>query len=116
MLAVSKVCMTHDTQDDCSRIFKHKRGRAVAQAVSRRLLIAERRPGFAPRAVYVGYEMDKVSDTEKGSPSPSVFPCQYHSTAAPYSLMYRLVDGQWVYYRPQFHRDIVSPHRNNKRK
>jgi hypothetical protein len=41
------------------------------------------------------------------SPSPSVFPCQYHSTAAPHSLMY-LGDGQRAHYRPsstetQFH-------------
>jgi hypothetical protein len=31
------------------------------------------------------------------SPSPSVSPCLYHSTAAPYSLIYHLGDGQWVH-------------------
>jgi uncharacterized membrane protein len=30
------------------------------------------------------------------SPSPSVFPCQYHSTAATYSLMYHLRNEQWT--------------------
>jgi hypothetical protein len=33
------------------------------------------------------------------SPSPSVFPCQYHSTAAPYSLMYHLGAEQWTQHR-----------------
>jgi hypothetical protein len=32
---------------------------------------------------------------DRFSTSPSVFPCQYHSTAAPYSLMCHLEDGQW---------------------
>lgn len=34
--------------------------------------------------------------------------CQYHSTPAAYSFMYHLAT--------QFRRDIVSPHRNNKKK
>lgn len=35
------------------------------------------------------------SDTKKGlSASPSVFLCQYHSTAAPYQLVYNMGNGQ----------------------
>jgi hypothetical protein len=64
----------------------------IAQAVIHRLLTAEARlrAQVGPRGVSGGQ-----NDTGIGfSPSPSVFPCQYHSTAALYSLMCRLGGGQ----------------------
>jgi hypothetical protein len=66
-------------------------GRAVAQAVSRRFHTAEARLRYqvSPCGICGGQ-----SGTGSGfRSSPSVFPCQYHSTAAPYSLMYHLGDG-----------------------
>jgi hypothetical protein len=74
-------------------------GRAIAQVARRRLLTAEARV----HGIYVGQ-----SDTGTGSsPSPSVFPCQYHSTVSPYSLIYHLGGGQWTV------RDPVPPRRNS---
>jgi hypothetical protein len=53
----------------------------------------------SPCAIYGG-KSDNETDFP---PGPSVYPCQYHYTNAPYSLMY------------QFHRDTVSPHHNNNK-
>jgi hypothetical protein len=38
----------------------------------------------------------------------SVFPCQYHPTAAPHSLINHPVDGQWLSERPRFYGRVVS--------
>jgi hypothetical protein len=46
-----------------------------------------RRPGFVPTSVFV---VGKVALGQVSLRSPSVFPCQYHSTAASYSLIYHL--------------------------
>jgi hypothetical protein len=64
--------------------------RAIAQAVSRRFLIAEAwvRAQASPSGVCGG------STWTGFSPSPSAFPCTHHSTAAPYSLICHLGDGQ----------------------
>jgi hypothetical protein len=67
-------------------------GYAIAQAVTRRLLTAETRISaqVSPCGI-CGWQ----SGTGTGfSPSPSDFPCQYRYTAAPYSLIYHLGDGQ----------------------
>jgi hypothetical protein len=42
-----------------------------------------RRPGFDPRSVHVGFVVDKLALGQVFPPSSSVFPCQFHSTAAP---------------------------------
>jgi hypothetical protein len=68
-----------------------------------------RRPGFAPRSVHVGLVVDRVALGQVFSPSPSVFPCHYHSAAALYSLVYHLGVGHWVLQRPQSHRDVAPP-------
>jgi hypothetical protein len=65
-------------------------GRTMAQAVSRRHLIAEAR--VCTRISPCGI-CDGQSVTETGfSQSSSVFPCQYNPTAAPYSFIYYLWD------------------------
>jgi hypothetical protein len=70
------------------------RGHVIAQAVSRRLLTSEARVRYQGSPCEI---CDEQSGTGTGfSPSPSVFPCQHHSTAAPYSLMYHLGNGQRV--------------------
>jgi hypothetical protein len=67
---------------------------------------APRWPEFAAMSVHVGFVVDKVALGQ-------VFPCQYRSTAAPYSLM---SSGAWTMgpLQAQFRRDTVSPHRNIK--
>jgi hypothetical protein len=57
----------------------------LAQAVSRRLFTVKARVRFqiSPWEICGGH----VTGTGF-SPIPSVFPCQYNSTAAPYSLVY----------------------------
>jgi hypothetical protein len=86
----------------------------MAQVVSRRLLTAEARvrAQVSPRLIYGGESVIWTGF----SPSYSVYAalqyhstCQHHCTAAPHSLMYHLVGLE-----SQFHRDIVSPHRNSK--
>jgi hypothetical protein len=69
-------------------------GRDISQAVSRRLLTAKARVCFqgSPYGICGGQ-----SDIETGFyPSLLVSPCQYHLTAAPYSLICHLGDGQWA--------------------
>jgi hypothetical protein len=65
--------------------------RAIAQVVRLRLLTAETRVRVqGHRCGICGGQSGTGTDF---SPSPSVFPRQYHPTTAPYSLMY-LGDGQ----------------------
>jgi hypothetical protein len=45
--------------------------------------LSPRRPGFDPRAVHLGYVVDKVVLGQAFSPSTSVFPCQLYSTDTP---------------------------------
>jgi hypothetical protein len=66
----------------------------IAQVVSRRVLTAEAR-------VRVHVSQCEICGRQSGTGtgcylSPSLFPCQYHSTAAPYSPMYHLGAGQSV--------------------
>jgi hypothetical protein len=94
-----------------SHNYTSQRGRAIAQVVNRWLFTSAGRA--SAQVSPVGFVVDKVALGQVFLKSPSVFPCQYHSTAAPYSLMYHLGDGQRTHKSPQFHRDVVSPHRNN---
>jgi hypothetical protein len=83
--------------------------RRLTRAVSRRLLTTETRVHYQDSLCGIcGGQSGNVTGL---SLSLSVFACQYHSTAAPYSLMYHLVDRQ----RPPFRRNTVSLYRNNKR-
>jgi hypothetical protein len=62
------------------------RGLAIAQAVSRRILTAE--PRVRSQVNTCGICGGQSGTGTGFSPSPSVFPCRYHSTATPYSLIY----------------------------
>jgi hypothetical protein len=78
-------------------------GHAMSHAVSCRFLTAESR-------LHIQVSRYGVCGGQRGtgtgfSPSPSVFPCQYHSAAAPYSLMHYLGVGQWVRLRMQCQRN-----------
>jgi hypothetical protein len=64
----------------------HRHGRAVTQAVSRRLLTAEAQVQYlvSPSGICGGQ-----SGTGTGfSPSTSVFPCQFNSTGAPLLMIF----------------------------
>jgi hypothetical protein len=63
-------------------------GRVVMKTNSPRKL------GFAPRSVHVGFVVNKVALGQVLLRACSVPPCQYHSTAASYSLIYHVGDGQ----------------------
>jgi hypothetical protein len=75
-----------------------------------------RRPGFASRSVHVGFVVDKVALRQVSLLVLRFSPVSIIALGAPYSLMYHLGNGQWTRLRPQFHRNIASPHRNNKNK
>jgi hypothetical protein len=73
-----------------------------------------RRPAFVPKAVHMGFVVGQSGTGTDFSQSPSVVPCQYNSTVAPYLLMYHL-GGQWALLRPELDWDMVSPHRSSKK-
>jgi hypothetical protein len=54
------------------------------------------RPRFTPRAIHVGLVVDNVALGQVFPPCPLVFPHQYHSTTAPYSLMCHLGVGKQI--------------------
>jgi hypothetical protein len=76
-------------------------GRAIAQAVSRRLAEAlGSRPGWSVWDLWwTEWYWDRLFSESFG------FPCQYHSTAAIFSLI--------IWGMAQFHRDTISSHSNN---
>ena len=47
-----------------------------------------RRHEFYPRLLNVVFVVNKITLGHVFPPSTSVFPCQYHSTHAPYSFIY----------------------------
>jgi hypothetical protein len=67
-------------------------GSVIDQAVSRRILTAETSVCAQVSSCEIcGAKIDTAMGV---SPNPSLFPCQCHSIAAPYSLMYHLAVGQ----------------------
>jgi hypothetical protein len=76
--------------------------RAIAQAVSRRLVTTEAQ--VSPCGICGGQSGTGIDFF----PIASVFPCQYHSTAAPYS---QVSSGGWTKgpLEVQFHRDSLTP-------
>jgi hypothetical protein len=74
-------------------------------AVRSRLLTGTSR--FALKTVSVGCVVDKRKWESFLSESFD-YPCQYHSTAAHYSVMYHLQDGQCAHCCQQFHKHINS--------
>jgi hypothetical protein len=64
------------------------KGPAIAQAVSCRLLTAEARVRVQVSLWWTKQQWDRLLSEY------SVFPCQCHSIATQYSLMYHLGDGQ----------------------
>jgi hypothetical protein len=71
-----------------------KIGRVIARAVSRRLLTSK--AWVRTQGSQCGICGGRSGTGTGFSPNPSVLTCQYNSTAAPYSLMYHLRDGQWA--------------------
>jgi hypothetical protein len=66
----------------------------MTQAVSRRLLAMEARVRIQVSQCGI---CGGQSGTETGfSPSPSILPCQYYSTAVRYSLVCHLGAKQWA--------------------
>ena len=45
------------------------------------------------------------SNGEGFPPSTSVFPCQYHSSSAPYPFNFQPMDGHWAHLRHQYFRN-----------
>jgi hypothetical protein len=72
--------------------------RKMAVPYLRRLVAGfpPQRPGFAPGSVRVGFVVEWHWDSFFFQ-SPSVFLCQYYSTAVPHSFMYHFGDGQWAF-------------------
>lgn len=64
------------------------------KAVRRRLLTADAR--FRLQGSPCGICGGRSGIGTGSSSSPSVFRCQHHSTAALYSLLYHVGDGQWA--------------------
>jgi hypothetical protein len=87
------------------------RGCAIAHEVSRRLLTVE-------VLVHSQASPCGIRDGQRGNgtgfpQSPSILPCQYHSTATPYSL---ILSGGWEMGPLLVHFHTVLPHRNIKRR
>jgi hypothetical protein len=66
----------------CVCVYGHTNGPAVAQAVSRWVVITK--AAFDPRSVHAVLIIDKVVPEQCG-PNTLAFLCQYHSTNDPYS-------------------------------
>jgi hypothetical protein len=93
---MGETCRMHLEKEASRRkIYRKLLGCTIAQASTRWLLTSESRV----RSQGVPCEICGGQNGTQTclSPSSSVHPCQYHSTAAPYSLMYHLGVGQRVY-------------------
>jgi hypothetical protein len=71
-----------------------KQGCATAQVLF--AIFSPHRPGFVPKAVHMGYVVDKVALGQAFLRVFRFFSCQYHSTTVSYSLMYHLGNGKWA--------------------